>query len=445
MHKMTDYKSFDNLETREPASVRKVQEELLTKHIAHISKNSLFYRKLFADKKIKADKICLDSLADLPFTEKSDLAKSNNDFLAVPPSQISEIVLTSGTTGEPTRIIYSENDMIRLAYNEEQALSRVGITNKDTVLLTCTMERCFIAGMAYYLGIRALGATAVRNGLNSLASHTKILHKVLPTVIVGVPSFLRKLGEFIEKQGINPSATSVSKLVCIGEPIRNEALSLNALGTALHEIWGADVYSTYASSETVTTFCECSSLSGGHLHPALGFVEIVDTKGKVLPAGEIGEVVMTPFLIEGMPLLRFKTGDVSFLLDERCACGRTSVRLGPILGRKNQMVKVQGTSLYLQAIFVALGEINEVSEYYLTLSSDFELSDMIKICISVNDTTVSEEEIARQLQARLRIKLEIEFFSEKEIRNVVYNSNLRKPVRVIDKRRGIKWGVTTNL
>ncbi len=431
---MTDFSRYDDLEKQGLSSVRKVQEELLAGHLAHLSQNSPFYRELFKSQKIAVDKVCLDNLSELPFTDKADMARNINDFLATPMRNISDIVITSGTTGDPTRIMYSEKDMLRLAYNEKTALARVGITSDDIVLLTCTMERCFIAGQAYYLGVRAIGAAAVRNGQNSLASHIEMLYKMTPTVLIGVPSFLRKLGLFLVEQGGKPADTSVKKLVCIGEPIRDKNLKINTLGSALEGIWGAEVFSTYASSETITTFCECSNRMGGHLHPALGYVEIVNDDGKVVPPGEAGEVVMTPFMIEGMPILRFKTGDVSFLIDGPCSCGRTSLRLGPILGRKKQMIKFHGTSLYPQSIFSSLDEIKEVGEYYVVVSSDYELSDKLEVHLSLKDGSISSDEIASRLQAALRVKPTVIISDEKEIKNIVYNTDVRKPVRFLDKR-----------
>ena len=148
----------------------------------------------------------MDNLSTLGLTDKSDLEKYNDDFLAIETQKVVEIVLSSGTTGIPTKIAYSEGDLKRLAYNEEQSFTACGFTNQDTVLLTCTLDRCFIAGLAYYSGIRALGATAVRNGLNSLESHLELIKRLKPTAMVGVPSFLRRLGLYLNQNGYSEKA-----------------------------------------------------------------------------------------------------------------------------------------------------------------------------------------------------------------------------------------------
>jgi phenylacetate-CoA ligase len=430
-----DFRRYDGLETLGPGAVRELQEEFLKRHLGYLADNSSFYRGLFRREGIRVENLGLGDLGGLPLTGKSDLGGHNDEFLAVPLREIEDIVLSSGTTGRPTRVMYSRGDLARLAYNEKVAFSRIGVSADDVVLLTCTMDRCFIAGLAYYSGVRALGAAAVRNGLNTFESHMGIIKDMRPTVIVGVPSFLHKLGLFMREHGLEPSDTSVVKLVCIGEPLRDRALLLLKRGEELEELWGGRVFSTYASSETITTFCECSMQRGGHLHPALAVVEIVDGRGNVLPPGEAGEVVVTPLMVEGMPLLRFRTGDISFLMDEPCPCGRTSPRLGPVLGRKEQMIKLHGTTIYPQTIYSVLDEAQEISEYYVVASSDYELSDNLRVFVSVREGSCSAEDIAGRLQARLRVRPEVVLAGEDEVRRTVYTDNSRKPVRFMDRRQ----------
>ena len=429
---MKEFYDYRKLEFSGPDKIRQAQETLFRKHLDYIIKNSPYYRRTLSGFDLK--NASLDNLADFPFTDKTAFEKHNDDLLAVPAADIVDIVLSSGTTGEPTKIMYTENDLVRLAYNEESSFAGCGITSEDIVLLTCTMDRCFIAGLAYFLGVRAIGAAAIRNGLSSFASHMEIIQRMNPTVIVGVPSFLYKLGQFFQSRGIDPQKTAVNKIVCIGEPVRNAELSLLKMGLNLEEIWSSKVYSTYASSETITTFCECTAQNGGHLHPELAIVEIVNEKGDVLPPGEEGEVVVTTLSVEGMPLLRFKTGDVSFLIDEPCACGRYSPRLGPIIGRKKQMIKYKGTTLYPQGIYSVLDEISEVNDYYITVSGDYDLSDMLSVHVSLSNGLFPPDRIMDRLQARLRVRPEVIISPDEEIKKQILSSTSRKINRFIDRR-----------
>jgi phenylacetate-CoA ligase len=434
---MTVFDSQQKLEFYRSDKIRTVQERGLKSHLEYVATQSPFYRSLFRTHGIDAASITLDSLATIPLTDKTTLGDQNDRFLAVPLSQIVDIVLSSGTTGRSTTVMYTENDLRRLAYNEEISFVSCGLTAEDVVLLTCTIDRCFIAGLAYFSGVRNLGAAAIRNGLSSVESHLEIIRRLRPTVIVGVPTFLLKLGQFLKSEGINPATTGVKKLVCIGEPIRDRNLTFLKVGEKLEHLWGASIYSTYASSETITSFCECTAQQGGHLHPDLAVVEIINDAGEVLPHGETGEVVVTPLAIEGMPLVRFKTGDVSFLLDDPCHCGRNSLRLGPILGRKNQMIKFRGTTLYPNSINAVLDSFPEIHDYYVTASTDCDLSDVVSVFVAVADSTCSAEMIMDKLQAHLRVRPQVVIVHEQQIKNQVYSGNPRKIFRFVDERKSI--------
>ena len=431
---MTEIDRYRHIAFSAPDAIREVQENRLREHLTYCREHSPYYRRILNNSGVDLGSITLDQLSGLPFTEKSDIEQYNDDFCAVPPAKIVDIVLSSGTTGRPTRLMYTDYDLKRLAYNEEKSFEGCGITADDTVLLTCTMDRCFVAGLAYFLGIRSLGAAAIRNGLSSLESHRGIIERMAPTVIVGVPTFLKKLGLYLQEIGIDPAKTAVSKLVCIGEPLRDKDLALLEVGDDLENIWQAKTFSTYASSEIVTTFCECTSQQGGHLHPDLAVVEIVNENGTVLPPETTGEVVVTPMAVEGMPLVRFRTGDMSFLINTPCSCGRFSARLGPILGRRKQMMKIRGTTLYPQAVYSVLEELNAVSEYYIMVTSESDLSDSMTVYAAVNDMSCTADTIQDRLQARLRVKPAVVITDEETIKQQVYTPKSRKPVHFIDRR-----------
>lgn len=424
--------SGNPMEFQPPAAIQPARDALLQAHLAHCLARSPFYRRKLAG--VRPEEITVDAIGQLPTTSKAEFAEFNAEFLAVPPEQIADIVFTSGTTGEPTPVMYTSGDMERLAFNEALSFASCGVTSADTALLTCTLDRCFVAGMAYYLGLRHLGAAVLRNGLGSLESHADVIRRMRPTLVVGVPTFLRRLGQHLEAKGFAPDRMGVRTLVCIGEPLRDAALAPLPVATDIERLWGAPVHSTYASSEVVTSFCECTARRGGHLHPELCVVEILGDDGRPVPAGMIGEVTLTPLGLEGMPLVRFRTGDVSFLIDEPCSCGRLSPRLGPIIGRRNQLMKVNGTSLYPQAVQTALDLIPGLGEYYLVAGSQDTLSDSITIHASVRDSSLTVAAIMQMLQARLRVKPNVVIEPEAEILKQVFSAHSRKPIRFIDRR-----------
>lgn len=412
-----------------PVEIEAVQLKLLRQHLEYCRDNSPYYRKLLQGKSFTDFR--LEDLTTLPLTSKHDFSNHNDDFIAVAETKIADIVFSSGTTGRPCKIVYSEADLNRLAYNEAQAFVRFGITSTDRVLLTCTMDRCFVAGLAYFLGIRKLGATAIRNGLNSFASHSRIINELNPTVIVGVPSFLRKLGLFMQEGG--NSMASVKRLVCIGEPTRQADLTLSPVAAELETIWQAELFSTYASSETISTFAECEVGNGAHFNYDLAIVEVVDEHGKLLPAGQVGEVVVTPLQISGTPLIRFKTGDISFIIDTPCECQRQGLRLGPILGRNSQMLKVNGTTIFPQVIFSELAVITEVDEYYIEVKGQ-HLADQVEVFVALNNDKITMNEISERINAVTRVSLKITEISRDSAMKKIFAANSRKPTRFFDLR-----------
>ena len=412
-----------------PEALKTLQERYLREHLAYCRTRSPWYRKKLAG--IDPQNFSIDRLGELPITTKDELAADPDAFLAAPWSEVEDVVFSSGTTGEPCRIAYTGNDMKRLAYNEQRCFHAAGLTKEDRVLLTCTLDRCFVAGLAYYLGVRALGAAAIRNGLNSIESHLQVMKSLRPTAVIGVPSFLRHLG--LEAKERNADCSSVRRLICIGEPVRDEQMRLSGLGAQLAAIWGVPVHSTYASSEIVSSFCECTATCGGHLIPDLAIVEILDDEGKNLPDGEIGEVVVTPMRISGMPLVRFRTGDISFLMREPCACGRYSPRLGPILGRRAQMLKCRGTTLYPRVLNSVLDVAPEVAEYYVVASGE-DLSDQLEVVVALREPGRSTEALAARLKAKCRLNIPIREVSLEEARKQIFSVS-RKPIRFLDLRR----------
>ena len=418
-----EFDADDRLAFKPAEEIRREQERLLNLHLGHCREHSPFYRDL------PRRRFTLESLAELPTTSKRDLAERNRDFLAVDESSLSDICFTSGTTGRPCRIAYTRSDLDRLAANDACGFLAAGMRGDDVVLMTCTLDRCFIAGMAYWSGAVRRGAAAVRNGLNSLASHAEIFRSTRVTGLVGVPSFLVKLGAKLAEEGIDSSA--VRCVVCIGEPLRTRSMELTPLGRKLESFWPGAVRSTYASTEIATSFTECRARNGGHAPAELAIVEIVDEDGRPLPPGETGEVCVTPLGTEGMPLVRFRTGDVSFLIPEPCPCGRNTPRLGPILGRKAQMLKVRGTTLFPSMFFNALDAVEAVEDYYLEVSGR-GLSDEIGISVSLRPGG-DVRAVAEALYAKTRIHVKVPGKPAEEIRGRVFGTS-RKPVRFFDLR-----------
>ncbi|HEV2355109.1 MAG TPA: AMP-binding protein, partial [Puia sp.] len=350
--------------------IRELQERKLQDLLAYTGRNSPFYRELFAKHRIDISSIrTLEGLAAIPPTNKEDLQRRSEDFLCVGRERIAEYTTTSGTLGAPVTIALTAGDLERLAYNEHHSFVCAGGTPADVYQLMLTLDRQFMAGIAYYSGIRRLGASVIRVGPGVPALQWETIRRLRPTILVAVPSFLLKLTGYAREYHIDLDRSSVRSAICIGENIRHADLTLNILGKKIKDAWNIRLYSTYASTEMQTAFTECGEGRGGHLQPELLIVELLDEGDRPVGAGLPGEVTITTLGVEGMPLIRYKTGDICTWFDEPCACGRKSLRLSPVIGRRGQMIKFKGTTLYPPALFELLNEMEEVADYVVEVYS----------------------------------------------------------------------------
>ena len=413
-----------------------IQQQKLHELLAYVSQNSPFYKELFSKHNIDIKSIkTLADITAIPTTAKDDLQQRNDDFLCVPRSKIIEYTSTSGTLGRPVTIALTENDLNRLAYNEYNSFLCADGSADDTYQLMLTLDRQFMAGIAYYLGIRKIGAGIIRLGPGVPSLQWETIQRLKPTAIVAVPSFILKLIQFAKDSGIDINSTSVKKAVCIGENIRNNDFTLNILGRKITESWDIKLYSTYASTEMQTAFTECGAGKGGHYQPDLVIVELLDENDQQVAPGTPGEVTITTLGVEGMPLLRYKTGDICTYDDEPCTCGRTTLRLSPIMGRKKQMIKFKGTTLYPPALFELLNEREEIRDFVIEVSSnDIGMDQVSLYVVPAELTDECDHRIRAYLQARLRVSPHIKYVTAEEIQKIQFSEASRKAIKFIDKR-----------
>jgi phenylacetate-CoA ligase len=421
------------------AAVSKVkagQEEKLRHLLVYLNTHSPFYKELFAKRKIDIGSIkTIEDLAAIPTTAKEDLQLRNNDFLCVSRDKVIEYASTSGTLGSPVTIALTENDLRRLTLNEYNSFVCADGNPADVYQLMLTLDRQFMAGIAYYSGLRKLGAGIIRLGPGVPSLQIETIQRLQPTAIVAVPSFILKLIQFAKDYHIDLNKTSVKKAICIGENIRNTDFSLNILGRKITEAWDIKLYSTYASTEMQTAFTECPQGHGGHLQPELVIAELLDEDNKQVPANTPGELTITTLGVEGMPLLRYKTGDICMYYDEPCACGRTSLRLSPIIGRKKQMIKFKGTTLYPPAMFELLNEMDEVLDYVVEVySNDIGMDEVLLHLLPLDDSKACDNRIRAYLQARLRVSPHVAYVTAEHLQKMQFPEAVRKAVKFVDKR-----------
>jgi phenylacetate-CoA ligase len=336
----------------------------------------------------------LEGFEGLPFTTKEDLSQFNDDFLCTPLGEVKEYVTTSGTIGEPVTFFLTEKDLGRLEENEKQSMITAGCSENDVFQLMTTVDKRFMAGLAYILGVRKLGAGMVRVGPGTPFLQWDSIQRFKPTVLIAIPSFIHNLIEYAKQNGIDYKNSSVKKIICIGEPIRQDDFSLNQIGNKIISDWEVELISTYASTEMGAAFTECSSHNGGHLQEDLIYLEVVDESGKIVESGQSGEVVVTTLGVEGMPLL------------------------GPVLGRKEQMIKSKGTTIFPQSIINVMNNFPETKNFVIQVEKNDLEQDLVSILL--NNKLENQKEVLKKLDEKLS--------------SIKFQENKRKPTIFMDLR-----------
>ena len=397
---------------------------------------SPFYREHFARAGLSPhEQIPLDEIVRIPAIDKAVVSEHTEQFLCVPRERIVDIVTTSGTTGQPLVWQLTENDLKRLARNEELSFACAGFTAADTVLLAVAMDRCFIAGMAYFLGLRKLGCAVIRVGAATPAMHLDMIRRVQPTAVVSVPSFLAHLADKAEEAKFNLAASGIRKAVCIGEAVRENSFSLNRAGLAVEKSWGAKVFSTYGVTELAASLCECEFGCGGHLNPELLFLEALDEAGHPVPNGEVGELAATTFGVEAMPLIRYRTGDFAAIYRAPCRCGRHTLRIGPIVGRKHQKLKIKGTTIFPSALKTVLDAMPEITNHVIIARREYNLSDAVEIKFySTADPAKIIPALKEQFQGSVKVIPQITAALPAEIEKLQLPHGARKRRFFVDLR-----------
>jgi phenylacetate-CoA ligase len=436
---MTFDKATD-IEYKSAEEIKSYQEQRLHEALNYLKAHSRYYQRMFEKYEIDTDRIVtLEDLVKIPFTEKKDLQLFNEDFLCCPREQIIDYITTSGTLGDPVTFGCTEKDLQRLAYNEAKSFDCAGVHPGNIVQLMTTLDKRFMAGLAYFLGIRELGASIIRvgNGIPELQWDT--IRRIQPDTIMCVPSFILRLIQYAEEHHIDYRNSSIRRIIGIGEGLREQDFSLNLLGKRIKEKWDVELFATYSSTEMGATFSECPCACGGHVHPELIIVEIIGEDNMPVADGEVGEIVVTTLGVEGMPLLRFRTGDMAAKRVEPCACGRNSYRLTPLVGRKNNMIKLKGTTLYPPALNDVLDNADYIENYVVEVRDSAAGTDDVVVKIGLKtDVTATEANIIKELKDRFRSRIRVapvvEVHPVEEIQRINFPAKSRKPIKFIDLR-----------
>jgi phenylacetate-CoA ligase len=413
-----------------------LQGDLLQETIARAARTSPFYRERLSSSQEATAVRTVADLARLPLTSREDIQARNQAFWAAPRERLVEIVATTGTTGAPIYVAMTRADLQRLGENERRGFSWLGAQPGDLFHVGITLDNLFVAGLAYHLGLQALGATAVRVGAQPARRHLDIMKQLRPSGMVAVPSLLLALARQARRDGEEVAAFAPRRAMLIGDAIRGQDLASNTLGRLLERDWGGELFSTYGLTEAGLAFHECPMHQGLRSHPDLLITEVVDDAGRAVGDGEIGELVITTLQVEGMPLLRYRTGDVSFRVPGNCPCGRGGARIGPILGRRQHRLKVKGTTLYPKSIEDALLAVEGVENFLIEAHTGDDETDRLVVRVgTLRDDPAFRALLDETVYAKARVTPEVHLAPPGAVEELLFEGGRRKPRVFVDLRK----------
>jgi len=417
--------------------LKELQERKLRALVRYAYEYSPFYRWKFKEHGIDPwDIKGIEDLPKLPFTKKQDL-RDNYPFgmFAVPLSQIVRFHASSGTTGKPTVVGYTQNDIDVWVECLARGLVSCGVTRNDIMQIAYGYG-LFTGGLGFHYAAERVGATVLPISAGNTRRQIELMKDLKTTVIACTPSYMLYLAEEAEKMGVSIERDTKLRMGIFGaEPWSEETRK------RIEEKTGIDAYDVYGTSElSGPLFTECVEKCGIHIWGDHFLIEIVDEEGEPVGEGEKGELVVTTLSKEALPLIRWKTGDITIMEDEKCPCGRTHPRILRILGRADDMIIVRGVNVFPSQIEHVLMQIPEVGEHYMIyldrdengldkMTIQVELSENAKID-KTTDILNLERKIAEMLKSVLNVWAKIEIVNPGTLQRFE-----GKAKRVIDRRK----------
>ena len=424
------------LETMTRTQIEALQLERLQSTVRHCM-NSEFYRKRFEEAGLKPEDIrTLDDLRKIPFTTKQDLRDTYPFGMAsVPLEQCTRLHSSSGTTGNPTVILHTDKDIDEWANQVARNLWMVGLRPND-VFQNSSGYGMFTGGLGFQNGAEKLGMLTVPAAAGNSLRQIKFIKDFGTTAIHAVPSYLGRLKEVMDQEGVDPRRDTKLRVFAIGaEPHSEEQRK------RIEEMFGVKAYNSFGMSEMCGPGVgfECKEQNGLHFWEDYYIVEIVDPETlEPVPDGEIGELVLTSLCREAMPLLRYRTRDLTRVLGRSCPCGRNHIRLDRMRGRSDDMMVLRGVNIFPIQIEKILMQFKELANNYLiTLTTD-EDNDNMTVEVELEELFTDDYQRLLSLEKEIKRRLKDEILLTPHVKLVPKGTlpvSEGKAVRVVDKRK----------
>ncbi len=379
------------IETTQRSELKKIQLKLLKNQVKYCYENSTFYNTKFKDAGVKPDDIkTLDDAKKIPFTSKNDL-RENYPFgmITVPLEEIVEIHASSGTTGNPVVGAYTENDMDVWAELMARSLYTTGVRKKD-ILHNAYGYGLFTGGLGFHYGAQKIGTTILPISGGMTQRQIKLMKDFGSTILCCTPSYAVYLAESMVQEGIKPDRDLKIKIGLFGAEPWSERIR-----ERIEKDLSIEAFDIYGLTELCGpgVSVECSEHNGLHIWEDHFLIETIDSKtGEVLSPGEEGELVFTTLTKTGLPILRFRTRDLSVIQNEECPCGRTHSRMMRIRGRSDDMMIIRGVNVFPSQIEYAIMGLPELAAQYQIILERPDALDVFTIKAELTDKSAKSSQ-----------------------------------------------------
>ena len=427
---------FNPEETLDREGIEKLQTERLRSTVAHCM-NSPFYRKRFNDIGLSPDDIVtLDDLQKIPFTTKQDLRDTYPFGMAsVPLTKCTRLHSSSGTTGNPTVILHTQKDLEQWANAVARCLWMVGCRPED-VFQNTSGYGMFTGGLGFQYGAERLGMLTVPAAAGNTLRQIKFFTDFGTTVVHAIPSYAARLYEVMCERGVDPRRDTKLRILAIGAEPHSEETRRR-----IENMLGVKAYNSFGMSEMCGpgVAFECPEQNGMHIWEDYYIVEIIDPVTlKPVPDGEVGELVLTTINREAMPLLRYRTRDLTRILPGECPCGRHHKRIDRLKGRSDDMIILKGVNIFPIQIEQVLGQFKELASDYLITLDTVDGSDFMTVEVELTDRYIDDYSALQTLERNITRLLRDEILVTPRVKLLPKGSipqSEGKAVRVHDNRK----------
>ena len=403
-------------ETLERSEIEKIQLARLKETVKRVYEKVPYYRAKMDEKGVKPEDInTLSDLSKLPFTTKQDMRDTYPfGLFAVDREELVRIHASSGTTGKPTVVGYTQGDLETWTDCVSRIACMGGATKKDVAQI-CFGYGMFTGALGLHYGLEKIGATIVPSSTGNSEKQLMYMKDFNTTLLVATPSYALRLAEVAKELGMDPKKDLGVKIALVGSELLTDAMR-----EEMHAVWGRDIKitSNYGMSELMGPGVsgECLEHCGMHINEDYFIPEIIDSAtGEVLPAGEKGELVISCIKKEGLPLLRYRTKDITRLFYEPCACGRTTCRMENLSGRSDDMLKIRGVNVFPGQIEEVVLSVPELGPHYEIIVEREGYTDKLTVRVELNKETDSFAELQR-IEKATRNKLKVVLGLDAKIR-----------------------------